>query len=151
MELREGMKIMEEKSHYKKTYKPFVIWFILMMAGSMVVPVLLEGLGLSEKALVKVLLILTIAALDILMYIIYHGEYVYWINGGPRYEEAAKAESARRKAYAGAHLRIFLMMTGMCILYMLISWLAHFGVWLDILVITLAIFIAAVRTMPIKF
>lgn len=140
-----------KKDHYKKTYKPLVIWFFLMMAGSMAVPILLNELGLSDEVITKLILMLTIAALDILIYIIYHGEYVYWINGGPRYEEAAKAGSARRKAYAGAHLRIFLIMTGICVLYMLISWLAHLGIWLDILIMTFAIIVAAFMTIPIKF
>ena len=85
------------------------------------------------------------------MLIIYIGEYVYWINGGPNYKEAKLAGSEKRKEYAKAHLDIFLKMMLMSFLYGILSLLFKFSIWVDILLISLIVIIAAFLTIPIKF
>lgn len=134
---------------YIKTYKPFIAWLI----GFPVIETIIgKGLSnLSTKITVLTLLIIMVISIYILMFIIYIGEYVYWINGGPNYEEAKLAGSEKRKEYAKAHLDIFLKMMLISFLYGIISLLFKFSIWVDILLISLIVIIAAFLTIPIKF
>ncbi|OLS03139.1 hypothetical protein [Tissierella creatinophila] len=106
---------------------------------------------LSEKSQVIFSLIMTIFTLDILMFIIYKGEYVYWINGGPTFNEAKASTSEKRKQYAKAHLDIFLKMTVFIFLYAILSLLFKLFIWIDIVVFSLAIAIASFKTVLIRF
>lgn len=66
--------------------------------------------NISTKVSALAVLIILSIGLYILMLIIYKGEYVCWINGGPSYEEAKLAGSEKRKEYARAHLDKFFKM-----------------------------------------
>ncbi len=97
------------------------------------------------------ILMFVVLALDGLMGMIYAGEYVYWINGGPSFEEAKAAGSEKRKAYAAAHLSVFLKMTLVCCVYIVISSFFRLPMLIDVVVIASAIVAAAIKTMPIRF
>ena len=82
---------------YRKRYWPLALWCIAL------VPVMMLGfygaqwLGLDELASTAVMMLSMNLALDGLFVLIWAGEYVYWINGGPDYEGAkAAAREARR-------------------------------------------------------
>ena len=71
-----------QDTDYKKTYKPFVAWFFILMIGSIAIPIPLHELGISDNVITKLTLIIMVGSVDLLMYMIYKWEYVYWINGG---------------------------------------------------------------------
>lgn len=134
---------------YKKTYKPLLLWLI----GFPIITIILveNFFNVSKKVSVLSTLIIVVISIYVLMLIVYKGEYVYWINGGPNYEEAKEAGSEKRKKYAKAHLDIFFKMMLISFLYGIISLLLVFSIWIDTLLILLLIIIAAFLTIPIKF
>ncbi|MGJ0848054.1 hypothetical protein ACR77J_15300 [Tissierella praeacuta] len=134
---------------YKKTYKPLIAWLIGFPVIAIIIAERLSNL--STKIATLLSLIIMVISLYILMFIIYKGEYVYWINGGPNYEEAKLAGSEKRKEYAKAHLEIFFKMMLISFLYGILSLLLKFPIWIDIVLISLIIIITAFSTIPIKF
>lgn len=134
---------------YKKTYKPLIAWLIGFPVIAIIIAERLSNL--STKIATLLSLIIMVISLYILMFIIYKGEYVYWINGGPNYEEAKLAGSEKRKEYAKAHLDIFFKMMLISFLYGILSLLLKFPIWIDIVLISLIIIITAFSTIPIKF
>lgn len=149
---------MIDQQSYKKTYKPLILWMILFIAVCTLIPMLINQIfeqlfqiTWGEGAEVRVILMFMVISIDGLMWMIYAGEYVYWINGGPSFEEAKAAGSGKRKAYAGAHLRVFLKMTLVCCVYIVISSFFRLPMLIDIVVIASAIVAAAIKTIPIRF
>lgn len=149
---------MMNQQAYKKTYKPLILWLLFFLAASTLMPmginrIMQEHLKMTwgAGAEVKMILMFMVLAIDGLMWMIYAGEYVYWINGGPSFEEAKAAGSEKRKAYAEAHLKVFLKMTLLCCIYLAISLLFRFPMGIDIVAITAAVVGAAIKTMPIHF
>lgn len=133
---------------YIKTYKPFILWLAGFPIMGIMIP---NSLNLSVKISALITLLIIVIYLCILMLIIYKGEYIYWINGGPSYEKAKSAGSERRKKYAKAHLDLFSKMTLTCLTYGLISLLFTFPTWLDIIVISGVIVVTAFASIPIRF
>ncbi|MBC3900373.1 hypothetical protein GH811_12165 [Acetobacterium malicum] len=149
---------MIDQQSYKKTYKPLILWMILFIAVCTLIPMLINQIfeqlfqiTWGEGGEVRVILMFMVISIDGLMWMIYAGEYVYWINGGPSFEEAKAAGSEKRKAYAGAHLRVFLKMTLVCCVYIVISSFFRLPMLIDIVVIASAIVAAAIKTIPIRF
>ncbi|SHF04653.1 hypothetical protein SAMN02745784_02624 [Tissierella praeacuta DSM 18095] len=134
---------------YKKTYKPLIAWLIGFPVIAIIIAERLSNL--STKIATLLSLIIMVISLYILMFIIYKGEYVYWINGGPNYEEAKLAGSEKRKEYAKAHLDIFFKMMLISFLYGILSLLLKFPIWIDIVLISVIIIITAFSTISIKF
>lgn len=97
------------KRAYEKRYWPFVLWLIALVAG-LIVPAELAGrAGLSRRGMTAVGMTALLMMLTALFVMIWKGEYVYWISGGPDFEQAKAAGSERRRAYAGRHLRAMLL------------------------------------------
>lgn len=138
-----------KKKEYKKTYKPLILWLILFPLIAIVIP--LRFINASEKILALTLMTISLVAIYLLMLLIYKGEYVYWINGGPSFEEARQAGSEKRREYARAHLDIFLKYTLLGLIYLPVSLILNFSMWIDILLIFMLIVIAALKTVGIKF
>lgn len=138
-----------DNKEFKKTYKPFIAWLIGFPIFLILITKGLDNLPLKISVLVT--LILTVVSLYLLMLMIYKGEYVYWINGGPSFEEAKEAGSEKRKKYAKLHLDIFSKITLVSVIYGAISFLLKFSMWLDIVVITMIVVIATFTTITIAF
>lgn len=136
------------KKEYVKTWKPFIVWIIGFPIMSIITP---ASLNVSAKMSTLIILLFTVIYLYLLMLIIYKGEYVYWINGGPTYEEAKSGGSERRKKYAKSHLDLFSKMMLICLAYGFISLLFSFPIWIDIIIISGAIIVTVFATIPIKF
>lgn len=149
---------MREPQSYHKTYKPLVLWMIVFLAATSLLPMAINHI-LQESfqttwgagAEVRMVLIFMMIAIDGLLALIYAGEYVYWINGGPSFEEAKAAGSEKRKAYAAAHLRVFLKMTLIGFVYLGISTFFRLPMMIDVVVIASVVVAAAIKTMPIRF
>lgn len=149
--------MMDQRS-YKKTYKPLFLWLLIFIAVSTFIPIFINQMfeqlfqiTWGEGAEVRMILMFMVIAIDGLMVMIYAGEYVYWINGGPSFEEAKAAGSKKRKAYAAAHLRVFLKMTLICCVYLVISSFFRLPMGIDIILISAAVVVAVIKTMPIRF
>lgn len=140
------------EKEYKKTYVPLVLWFILFTVGITAGVILLDKyIEVSNKIFMDLTCIIIIFALDILFYIMYRGEYAYWINGGPNFEKAKEAGSEARRGYLLDYLKVFLKMTILCLFYLMISYFFKISYWIDIIVIFISIIIAAFATIPFKF
>lgn len=126
----------------------FIAWLVLFPA--VILPIRLFP-NLSLKISVSILLFLLVMSIYLLVFIIYKGEYVYWYTGGPSYEEAKSAGSTKRKEYAKAHLDLFRKMTLISSLYLLLSFFFYFSIYIDILIVSLAIVLATLKSTPIKF
>lgn len=135
---------------YRKTYKPFIAWIILFFVVLLAVGIL-PAPFVSGKILLWLIMAAMMLMLDALMLLIWHGEYVYWINGGPTFEQARDAGSRARKAYALAHLRAFLWATLVSLLLLTLSPLFDWPVWADITGTCAVLIIAALSTIRIKF
>ncbi len=137
---------------YKKTYLPLILWIILYTVIIIAGVILLDKyIAVSTKIFTDLTCLITIFTLDILFYIMYQGEYAYWINGGPSFEKAKEAGSEARKKYLLNHLKIFLKMTILCLLYFVVSYFFKISFWIDFIVFLSATIIAAFFTIPIKF
>lgn len=137
---------------YKKTYKPLILWCFAITIIPIVEVIVIENrIICSAKALNILISAEILLALDLLFYMMYRGEYAYWVQGGPSFEEAKEAGSKARKEYLLAHLKVFLKATVICLIYMVYSYVARLSIWMDVNVMTVIIVIAAFFTVPIKF
>ena len=97
------------KRVYEKRYWPLVIWFAVFVAGMIGSAELADRSGLGRRGMTAVSMTALILLLAALFVMIWKGEYVYWINGGPDFDQAKAAGSERRRAYAWLHLRALLL------------------------------------------
>lgn len=97
------------KRAYEKRYWPLVLWLIALVAGMIGSAELADRAGLSGRGMTAVSMTALILLLAALFVLIWKGEYVYWINGGPDYDQAKAAGSDHRRAYAWQHLRAMLL------------------------------------------
>ena len=88
---------------YRKSYKGLVIWVLAFLAALLVVCFLPYKSPAVPGRLMTHLCTFGIASLS---WMIWRTEQVYWYNG-VSFEEAEKAGSERRKAYALRHFRLF--------------------------------------------
>ncbi len=136
--------------NYRKTYWPLALWIIGLCALLSLSSVLLGDI-LSEANATRISLLLTLAALDALMLIIHFGEYAYWINGGPTFEQARDATSEQRRNYTRPHLYIFVRASAIAAVELMISWTLDLPSPLDIAAFCVILVVAAFRTLPIRF
>lgn len=130
----------------KKSYRGFVIWMLLFVAGlvgMMLLPV--EDGGLLTRGII----VYTAAALALLAWIVWRTERVYWYNG-TEYEAAVEAGSERRKRFAWRHFRIFGGFALGLLIFSAVMQLMGWPWWIDIVVGTVGLCAAAFCTMPIK-
>lgn len=135
---------------YLKTYKPLAIWFCVFLAVVIALPASL-GWFVPENILTPAMLTTVYLGILSLFILIHRGGYVYWINGGPTYEEARDADETCRRAYAWAHLKRFLIAGAMLIPYLVVSTIFNWPTWLDIIIFGAAAISAAVSTHRIRF
>ena len=130
----------------RKSYRGFVIWMLLFVAGlvgMMLLPV--ENGGL----LVRGIIVYTGVALALLAWIVWRTERVYWYNG-TEYEEAMEAGSERRKRFAWRHFRIFGGFALGLLIFTAFMQLMGWPWWIDMTVGTVGLCAAAFCTVPIK-
>ena len=131
---------------YRKSYKGLVIWVLAFLAALLVVCFLPYQSPTVPARLMTHLCTFGIASLS---WMIWRTEQVYWYNG-VSFEEAEKAGSERRKAYALRHFRLF---SGYAIIALLVSMAAYrlrLPWWVDFTVIMIGLIVAAFRTLAYK-
>ena len=132
----------------KKSYKGFVLWmlgYLLLCFGP--IPFLPENVdgGLMTRY------IMNITTLDMaaLAWLILKKEAVYWYNG-TEYEEAVKAGSERRKEFARKHFQVFFRFAVLYLLFTLLMMFLHAPFWIDMIVGTIGLIVAAISTNRFK-
>lgn len=136
---------------YRKTYQPLILWCLLLL------PVMLSAvpaagwLGWNERAMIALMMAFVVVMLLVLFWMIWKGEHVYWINGGPSFEEAKAAGSEARRDYAWKHFAAILK--GSLAAMVLLAAGCFFGVH-EIVIVLLAgvcIVAAALSTIRIEW
>ena len=111
-----------ENDRYQKDFKPFLIWLIVFMIGMNGFPMLVKMFPSMTSAMqTKLSIFLLLVALLILYYIVFRGEYVYYLPGGPTFAEAKDAGSAKRKAYGKKCFETMLKSSMLIVIFMIIS------------------------------
>ena len=137
-------------TEYIKTYKPLAIWLGAYVAVLAALPATLFS-ALPGGMLTSAMLACVYLGLLALFILIHQGGYVYWINGGPSFEEARDADESLRRAYAWAHLKRFLAAGAALVPYLVLSSVFNWPTWLDIIIFGAAAISAAVSTLRIRF
>ena len=126
----------------KKSYGGLVLWLMGYLALT------LACCFLPEKAMLRGVMQVMSLGVAVLIYMIYVNEKVYWING-VTFEEALKATSAQRKAFALRHLKIFLWFAVPYFLFSCASYALEWSPWIDFAIGCVGIIAAALFTIPI--
>ncbi|MBP3645750.1 MAG: hypothetical protein J6K55_04935 [Clostridia bacterium] len=135
---------------YVKTYKPLALWLAVFLASLAAVPLSLVWF-IPESILTPAMLCCIYLGILALFILIHRGGYVYWINGGPSFEEARDADESLRRAYAWAHLKRFLAAGAALVPYLVLSSVFNWPTWLDIIIFGAAVIAAALSTVNIRF
>ena len=91
---------------YKKTYWPLIAWCLAMVPAMLAVMPASELFGMGQRETMALMMAIIVLMLLLLFWMVWKGEYVYWINGGPSFEEAKAAGSEVRREYARKHLEV---------------------------------------------
>lgn len=130
----------------KKSYFGFWIWTIVYTVSVMCMSFLPIH---NTDLLIRIIFNYTNLAITVLTIIMFINEKIFWYNG-ISYEQAASAGSDRRKAYALKHVKVFGTATLIYLIVSLITGLLNISFWVDTLIYTLIIIVAAVSTMKFK-
>ena len=141
---------MKTGDSFKKRYWPLVLWSLLLVPVMLGVCLLFQGRA-EEEALLRPMLAVTILAVDFLLFLVWKLEAVYWFSGGPDFEAAKAAGSEKRKEYAWQHLKRFLIVTAVLLVWLTFSAFGRWPVLADILVFVIAVSGAAISTVRIRF
>lgn len=93
---------------YRKQWWPFAAWTLALLPVMIGAAEIAGRAGMDSRGIVAWMMIVVIAMLLLLLWMIWKGEYVYWISGGPSFEEAKAAGSEVRREYAWKHFSAML-------------------------------------------
>ena len=131
---------------YKKSYKGFVIWlllFIVAFFSTVFIP------SKNDNLLTLVTGNIMTVGVAVLAGIICLNEKIYWYNGID-YEDAAKATSEQRRAYAFKHFKKFGSFAAVYFLYSVVSYIVNLSMLVNIMVAGFGIVVVAFSTINIK-
>lgn len=131
----------------KKSYKGLLIFFLVLIS-CLVGGGVAAGLWLPDHAMRITVNILGMG-MAILCLTICKTEAVYWFNGTD-YEQAAAAGSARRRAFALAHLRRFGIFALCLLVFSIAAALLGLPQWVDFALGTAGLVAVAVSTVRLR-
>ena len=131
----------------KKSYKGLLIFFLVFLT-CLVGGGVAAGLWLPDHAMRVTVNILGMG-MAILCLTVYKTEAVYWFNGTD-YEQAAAAGSARRRAFALAHLRRFGIFALCLLAFSCAAALSGLSQWVDFALGTAGLVAVAVSTVRLR-
>lgn len=137
-------------TEYICTYKPLAIWLGAFVASMAALPLSLAWF-VPGNVLTCAMLGCIYLGLLALFILIHRGGYVYWLSGGPSFEEARDAGEASRREYAWAHLKRFLAAGAVIVPWLVLTSVFHWPVWLDIVVFGALIVGVAASANRIRF
>lgn len=129
----------------KKTYKGFILW----MAGFVAASIGIAFLPLDSVLMTRIVGNFCTLGITLLAFIIYKTEYVYWYNG-TSYEDAVKAGTERRKAFAWKHFFCFGIFSLAFLLFSIVMHLLNVSFWIDFGVLLVGIVAVAISTIRYK-
>jgi small-conductance mechanosensitive channel len=130
-------------NYEKKTYKGFVLILLVMIGTMFLLGKLLTAANFKDLLIAKVILISMLLYLDLIAFIIYKKERVYWITTYS-YEDARKMEPRQRKKIGEKLLTVFSAVTAVFIVYSIIGYLLGADILLDGAVFAILIVFACV-------
>lgn len=129
-----------------KSYKGFIIWMIAFAAG-------MVGLSLlpieDEHLTARICHVACAAGIEVLAFMIYKTEKIFWYNG-VSYQEAVEAGSDRRRAYALKYVKRFGILTVGILVFSFLAQLLRLNVGIDSAVMVIGIVICALSTVRLK-
>ena len=132
---------------YRKTYKGLIIGVLAYAVLIMALPFALPDL--DADSCTRLIMCLTAIGMAALTYAIWRTEYVYWYNG-TTFEDAEKAGSERRKAYALSHFRLFGTFAVAALVYTAIACLLNLPWWVDMTLVGGGLIVCAFWSMKYK-
>lgn len=137
---------------YTQNYK--VLWLIMIgfMAACFAIPLLDNFFSLTANTSLALIMLVTLVFIELLLYVIYRGEFIYWINNGPSFKEASAMSSDERKAYALLFFKSYQPYFVVGLLITLIHPLVPFApMWLLSIITTLIIIAWALSTLRFTY
>lgn len=130
-------------NYEKKTYITFVLILLVMIGTIPLLGKLLAEANAKNLLIAKVVLTSMLLYLDLIAFIIYKKERVYWITTYS-YEDARKMEPRQRKEIGKKLLTVFSAITAVFIVYSVIGYFFGTSPHLDGAVFAMLIVIACV-------
>lgn len=131
---------------YKKSYKGFVIWFIVFLVLCFCCAIIpMKDINLLTLLIYNMMTI----GMAILTWIIYKNEKIYWYTG-LSYEEAKRASSEQRKKYAMRHFKRFAILAVAYVVYSIIAYCFTLPIGVSTTVVLIGMVGTAISTMNIK-
>ena len=132
---------------YNKTYKAFVLFFLIMCV-LMIGGAVLFGIYLPPHSSRYIIWCIS-ACMAALTFIIHKTGYVYWYNN-ISYEEAKKAGEDRRRAFSLSHLKLFGIFFVCQTVFSVAMALLNVSQWVDFSVGCVSLCIIAIYTVKFK-
>ena len=136
---------------YKKTYLPLIAWSLALVPAMLGSAELAERAGMDERGIIALMMTVVSLMVALLMWIIRQGGYVYWINGGPTFEEAKDAGEAVRRKYADRHFVVMLRGSFAVAVLMAGEYLTGAHEIVMVLSAAVCIIAATLKTIPIRW
>lgn len=136
---------------YRKTYKPFIAWILALPPVMLGSATLAETAGLDDRGMVALMMSVVVLMLLLLLWMIWKGEYVYWINGGPSFEEARAAGSEVRRQFAWKHLAAMIKGSAATLALLAVEWLLNAHELVMILSVGVGIIASVIPMVKIKW
>lgn len=139
---------MKEKTGktYQKSYKLFILWLLAFVLCLFLISLLPTN---DIHLVVDVIMNYMTISIAVLTLIIYCTENIYWYNG-TTYEEANEAGAERRRKFALAHFKRFLIGALVNLCFCVISYMLGFRFAYDIIVGIVVLVGSAISTIKIK-
>jgi hypothetical protein len=135
---------MNSDYYEKKTYKSFIIIFIIMIFSSLLPIFTNNYFKLSSSVSIKLMFLIMNFCLIIISYIIYKKERVYWITSYD-YETACNMTSEERKSIGKKLFRSFRICFGISTIYIFISLIIGTSVLVDSIVFIVSVVAACIK------
>lgn len=129
-------------NYEKKTYKAFILILIAMIGTMLLLGKLLTRTS-GDLIISKVIFTFMLLYMDLIAFIIYKKERVYWITTYS-YEDACKMEPQQRKKIGKGLLAVFSAITAVFIVYSIIGYFFGTDVLLDGAVFAILLVVACV-------
>lgn len=136
---------------YRKTYWSLVVWCLALLPVMLGSAKIAQNAGMDERGMTALMMVVVVLMLIGLMWIIKLGGYVYWINGGPSFEEAKAAGEEMRREYAQKHLSAMLKGGIAVAVLMAAEYFAGVHEIAMVLSAGVCIIVAALRMIPIRW
>lgn len=136
---------------YRKTYLPFAAWLLALMPVMLGTAKLAEKARMDSRGIVALMMTAVVLMLMLLFRMIRKGGYVYWISGGPSFEQARDAGEAVRGEYAQKHFAAMLKGSAAALILLAAEYVLGAHEITMVLSVGVCIIAAAISTIRIRW